>query len=69
MYSLWHYMRIRCPETILNIGIVCVFSFFTMLFSGGMVSWYMICANVLKLSNTIWALIVPSVMNSWYVVI
>lgn len=45
------------------------FSFFTMLFSGGMVSWYMICANVLKLSNTIWALIVPSVMNSWYVVI
>ena len=45
------------------------FSFFTMLFSGGMVSWYMICTNVLHLSNTIWALILPGVMNSWYVVI
>ena len=44
-------------------------SFFTMLFNGGMVSWYMICTNVLHLGNTVWALILPGVMNSWYVVI
>lgn len=44
-------------------------SFFTMLFSGGMVSWYMICTSILHLGNTVWALILPGVMNSWYVVI
>lgn len=45
------------------------FSFFTMLFSGGMVSWYMVCTSMLHLGNTIWALILPGIMNSWYVVI
>ena len=45
------------------------FSFFTMLFSGGMVSWYMVCTSVLHLGNTVWALILPGIMNSWYVVI
>lgn len=45
------------------------FSFFTMLFNGGLVSWYMICTRFLHLSNTVWALILPGVMNSWYVVI
>lgn len=44
-------------------------SFFTMLFSGGMVSWYMVCTSMLHLGNTVWALILPGVMNSWYVVI
>ena len=44
-------------------------SFFTMLFSGGMVSWYMVCTSILHLGNTVWALILPGVMNSWYVVI
>ena len=45
------------------------FSFFTMLFSGGMVSWYMVCTSILHLGNTVWALILPGIMNSWYVVI
>ena len=44
-------------------------SFFTMLFSGGMGSWYMVCTSMLHLGNTVWALILPGVMNSWYVVI
>lgn len=43
--------------------------FFTMLFSGGLVSWYMICTRLLHIQNTIWALILPYVMNAWYVII
>jgi len=43
--------------------------FFTMLFSGGTVAWYMVCTNVLHLSNTIWSMIVPYLMNAWYVII
>lgn len=37
----------------------------TMLFSGGMVPWYMICTKYLHLQNTIWALIVPSIVGAW----
>ena len=41
----------------------------TMLFSGGTVSWYIVCSNVFHLSNTIWAMILPYLMNAWYVII
>jgi putative aldouronate transport system permease protein len=43
--------------------------FFTMLFSGGLVPWYMVCVNVLHLRNTFMALWLPYVMNAWYVMI
>ncbi|ANE46430.1 sugar ABC transporter permease [Paenibacillus swuensis] len=43
--------------------------FFTMLFGGGMVSWYIVCTQYLDLKNSIWALILPSVMNSFFVII
>lgn len=43
--------------------------FFTMLFNGGMVSWYMICSQVLHLQNTIWALILPMLTSAWNVMI
>lgn len=44
-------------------------AFFTMLFSGGLVPWYMVCANMLHLTNTCFALFVPYLMNAWYVMI
>lgn len=44
-------------------------AFFTMLFSGGLVPWYMVCVNLLKLRNNLWALILPYAMNAWYVLI
>ncbi len=44
-------------------------AFFTMLFSGGVVSWYMICTNVLHLKNSIWAMILPYIMNAWHVIV
>ncbi|HVI39464.1 MAG TPA: carbohydrate ABC transporter permease [Anaerovoracaceae bacterium] len=37
----------------------------TMLFSGGMVPWYIICTRYLNLQNTIWALIVPNLVSAW----
>lgn len=43
--------------------------FFTMLFNGGLVPTYMMYANTLHIKNTIWALIVPSLMmNAFYVI-
>ena len=45
------------------------FIFFTMLFSGGLVAWYMVVTRILHLSNTIWALVLPLAMNAWYVII
>jgi len=43
--------------------------FFTMLINAGLVPWYIVCVNVLHLKDTIYALILPYVMNMWYVLI
>lgn len=45
------------------------FGFLTMLINAGLVPWYIICVNVLHLKDTIYALILPYVMNMWYVLI
>ncbi|MCG8569316.1 MAG: carbohydrate ABC transporter permease [Spirochaetes bacterium] len=45
------------------------FSFFTMLFSGGLVPFYIVCTKMLYLTNTIWALILPLAGNAFYIVI
>lgn len=39
----------------------------TMLFNGGMVPWYLICTRYLHLKDTIFALILPSMVNAWYI--
>ncbi len=44
-------------------------AFFTMLFSGGTVAWYMVCTGVLHLKNSVWAMILPYVMNAWHVIV
>lgn len=41
--------------------------FFTMLFSGGMVPWYILIAKWLNLSDNIFALILPYGVISWFV--
>jgi putative aldouronate transport system permease protein len=41
---------------------------FTMLFSGGMVPWYIICVRYLDwMMDTIWALIIPMLAGPWYI--
>jgi putative aldouronate transport system permease protein len=45
------------------------FVFFTMLFSGGMVPWYILVSQYLKLSNSILGLILPMMLNAWFTLI
>lgn len=45
------------------------FIFFTMIFNGGMVPWYIVCVRVLHINNTILALILPYIISGWYVII
>jgi putative aldouronate transport system permease protein len=40
--------------------------FFTMLFSGGLIPWYIVTTRVLHLYDNIWALIIPYLVNPWY---
>lgn len=41
----------------------------TMLFNGGQVASYMVITTVYHLQNTIWVMILPCIMNAWYVVV
>lgn len=43
--------------------------FIPMLFSGGLVSSYLINTQVLKLGNTYWALILPMAVSSFYIIV
>lgn len=43
--------------------------FFTTLFSGGLVPWYILCVKTLHLKNTIWALIVPTLVSVWNIIL
>ncbi|WJH36099.1 carbohydrate ABC transporter permease [Paenibacillus aurantius] len=43
--------------------------FFTMLFNGGLVPFYILMTQVLHLKDTIWALIVPGLLSPFYVLI
>ena len=50
-------------------GFLSFFLFFTMLFNGGLVPTYMMYANTFHIKNTMFALIVPSLMmNAFYVI-
>jgi len=43
--------------------------FFTMLFSGGLVPYYILITQYLHLKDTIWVLILPSLVNPWNVIL
>jgi len=45
------------------------YAFFTMLFSGGLVAYYMVARQVLMLSNTLWALFLPSAFSPFWVIV
>lgn len=46
-----------------------VFSFFTMIFGGGLAPTYMICKNMLNMNNNYAALIVPLLVSPFYFII
>lgn len=43
--------------------------FFTMIFNGGLVPWYMVYVNFLHINNTLMAYIIPNLANAWFVMI
>lgn len=50
-------------------NIMAFYVFFTMLFSGGLVPTYIMYTRYIAISNTIWALILPSLLvNAFYVI-
>jgi putative aldouronate transport system permease protein len=45
------------------------FAFFTMLFNGGLVPTYIVATQLLGLKNSIWGLVLPLVVNAFYIMI
>ena len=41
----------------------------TMLFGGGLIPWYLLINNVLKFSNTIWAIVLPGAIGTWNMIL
>jgi putative aldouronate transport system permease protein len=48
---------------------IAFYIFFTMLFSGGLVPFYILVTQYLHLKNTLWALILPGLMSGWWVLV
>ncbi len=46
-----------------------VYIFFTMLFSGGLVPFYILMTQYLQLKDTLWAIILPGMLSPFYVLI
>ena len=45
------------------------FAYFSTFLSGGLVPWYIVCTQILKIGNTFWALVLPSLMAPMYIII
>ncbi|MEO3945466.1 carbohydrate ABC transporter permease [Gorillibacterium sp. CAU 1737] len=45
------------------------FMFFTMLFNGGLVPWYLVYTRMLHMKDSIWALIIPLLISAFYIMI
>ncbi|MFN8443812.1 MAG: carbohydrate ABC transporter permease [Caldilineaceae bacterium] len=45
------------------------YAFFTMLFSGGLVAYYMVARQVLVIQNSLWALFLPSAFSPFWVIV
>ncbi|MCL2702848.1 MAG: carbohydrate ABC transporter permease [Defluviitaleaceae bacterium] len=50
-------------------NIISFFIYFTMLFSGGLVPWYILIVRYLGLRDTLWALILPMLINPFFVML
>ncbi|MFZ6027901.1 MAG: carbohydrate ABC transporter permease [Chloroflexota bacterium] len=45
------------------------YAFFTMLFSGGLVAYYMVTRQILQIQNSLWALFLPSAFSPFWVIV
>lgn len=48
---------------------IIMFCYFTMLFSGGIVPWYIVCTRLLGMKDNIWALILPICVGPWNIIL
>ena len=46
-----------------------MFIFITMLFNGGLVPWYIVNSQLLKITNSYASLVIPPLFNVWYIII
>jgi putative aldouronate transport system permease protein len=46
---------------------ISVYVLITILFNGGMVTWYIVCVCYLHLKDNLFALIIPYLANAWYI--
>lgn len=45
------------------------YAFFTMLFGGGLVAYYMVTRQILQIQNSLWALFLPSAFSPFWVIV
>ena len=45
---------------------IALFSYFTVIFSAGIIPWYIVCVNYYKLSDNLLGLILPYTVNVWF---
>jgi putative aldouronate transport system permease protein len=45
------------------------FAYFTTIFGGGLVPWVCVYAQFLKITDTLWVLIIPYLVNAWWIII
>jgi putative aldouronate transport system permease protein len=50
-------------------GFFTFYAFFTMLFGGGLVSYYMVTRQILQIQNSLWALFLPSAFSPFWVIV
>lgn len=50
-------------------NVFALYFYFTTLFSGGLVPWYILIVRYLKLKNTLFALLLPSLVGVFYIII
>lgn len=50
-------------------GFFTFYAFFTMLFGGGLVAYYMVTRQVLGIQNSLWALFLPSAFSPFWVIV
>ena len=46
-----------------------VYTIITLMFSGGMIPWYIVCVNMLQLKDKVVALIIPYLAYAWYIML
>jgi putative aldouronate transport system permease protein len=50
-------------------NVMSFFFYFTTLFNGGLVPYYLLCTRTLHFTNKVWALIIPSLFSVWNMII